>query len=397
MTDNQAAAEAAYSTHIEPSAPLDAALPAGVPDAPPQEVKEAPKVEDKAAKPLTARETLSKALDAAEAKEKEAEEKAKVEKVEAKPEDKAAKPDEKAVEAKPEDKTQPDKADKSAAPAKDDATGQEGADKPRASEGRSHHEPPARFLPKAKEVWGNVPHAVKAEVARLVQEHDTELTQYRESHEFRQKLSKFEQMAKQHNTTIADALEDYTAVDGLLTANPVEGIRQVLARVGITPEQYAQHVLKNPQAHQAPVSRAPDPQVQHQSSEIQALKAEIEAMRHEQAARSIIEPFRAEHPRYDELQDDIAFFLSSGKIPASLPPQERLEAAYDMAVRINPTSSVDQPKPTQEPVDVSRVPPSDAGTKSVRGAPDAGIVQDKGKASKNNRDAVRRALDGLGI
>jgi len=397
MTDNQSAAEAAYSTHIEPSAPLDAALPAGVPDAPPQEVKEAPKVEDKAAKPLTARETLSKALDAAEAKEKEAEEKAKVEKVEAKPEDKAAKPDEKAVEAKPEDKTQPDKADKSAAPAKDDATGQEGADKPRASEGRSHHEPPARFLPKAKEVWGNVPHAVKAEVARLVQEHDTELTQYRESHEFRQKLSKFEQMAKQHNTTIADALEDYTAVDGLLTANPVEGIRQVLARVGITPEQYAQHVLKNPQAHQAPVSRAPDPQVQHQSSEIQALKAEIEAMRHEQAARSIIEPFRAEHPRYDELQDDIAFFLSSGKIPASLPPQERLEAAYDMAVRINPTSSVDQPKPTQEPVDVSRVPSSDAGTKSVRGAPDAGIVQDKGKASKNNRDAVRRALDGLGI
>jgi len=397
MTDNQSAAEAAYSTHIEPSAPLDAALPAGVPDAPPQEVKEAPKVEDKAAKPLTARETLSKALDAAEAKEKEAEEKAKVEKVEAKPEDKAAKPDEKAVEAKPEDKTQPDKADKSAAPAKDDATGQEGADKPRASEGRSHHEPPARFLPKAKEVWGNVPHAVKAEVARLVQEHDTELTQYRESHDNWTKLSKFDQMAKQHNTTIPDALERYTAVDGLLHSNPIEGIRQVLATVGITPQQYAEFITKNPQAAQAPVQRAPDPQVQHQSSEIQALKAEIEAMRHEQAARSIIEPFRAEHPRYDELQDDIAFFLSSGKIPASLPPQERLEAAYDMAVRINPTSSVDQPKPTQEPVDVSRVPSSDAGTKSVRGAPDAGIVQDKGKASKNNRDAVRRALDGLGI
>jgi len=292
---------------------------------------------------------------------------------------------------------QPEAGDKSAAPEKDDAgTGQDG-DKARQSEGRKYHEPPARFLPEARAKWANVPNEVKAEFHRVSQEFEQEVGQYRESHEFRQKLSKFEQMAKQHNTTIADALEDYTAVDGLLTANPVEGIRQVLARVGITPEQYAQHVLKNPQAHQAPVSRAPDPQVQHQSSEIQALKAEIEAMRHEQAARSIIEPFRAEHPRYDELQDDIAFFLSSGKIPASLPPQERLEAAYDMAVRINPTSSVDQPKPTQEPVDVSRVPSSDAGTKSVRGAPDAGIVQDKGKASKNNRDAVRRALDGLGI
>ena len=379
MTDNQSAAEAAYSTHIEPSAPLDAALPAGVPDAPPQEVKEAPKVEDKAAKPLTARETLSKALDAAEAKEKEAEEKAKVEKVEAKPEDKAAKPDEKAVEAKPEDKTQPDKADKSAAPAKDDATGQEGADKPRASEGRSHHEPPARFLPKAKEVWGNVPHAVKAEVARLVQEHDTELTQYRESHEFRQKLSKFEQMAKQHNTTIADALEDYTAVDGLLTANPVEGIRQVLARVGITPEQYAQHVLKNPQAHQAPVSRAPDPVQQQTSPEIEALRAEVEALKRDKQVEQtapIVQAFAAAHEDYHALEPQIAEILGTGVIEklygTGLSPEQKLAEAYRMAGGKGPSSRSEPPLAAAAHSNANDRPVDPAGQKSIRGAPNGG-------------------------
>jgi len=395
MIDNQAAAEAAYSTHIEAGTPNDAALPAAIPDAPVQpEVKDAPKVEAKSDKPLSTRDTISKALDAAEAKDKvEADKAAKVEEKPAKVEQPV-----KGADAKVEDtKTQPDKADQSAAPAKADATGQDGAEKPRASEGRGPYEPPARFLPKEKELWGNVPNPVKAAVARLSQEHEQEVTQYRESHENWQKLSKFDTMAKQHNTSVSDALERYTAVDGLLNSNPIEGIRQVLATIGITPQQYAEFITKNPQAAQAPVQRAPDPQVQHQSTEIETLKSEITAMRHEQAARSIIDPFRAANPRYDELQDDIAFFLSSGKIPTSLPPQDRLEAAYDMAVRINPTSSVNQPEDRQELVDVSRVPPSDAGTKSVRGAPDSGISQDKGKASKNNRDAVRRALDGLGI
>lgn len=394
MTDNQAAAEAAFSTHIGDETPSDAALPAALPDAPLQtDAKDAPKVDDKAAKPLSTRDTISKALDAAEAKDKAEAEKT------AKTDDKAAKveTDEKQPVQKVADtKTQPEKAEQSAAPAKADATGQDGADKSRFSEGRGHHEPPARFLPKAKEVWPNVPAAVKGEISRLVQEHEAEVTQYKASHEEWTKLDKFHQMAKGHNTSVNDALERYTAVDGLLHSNPIEGIRQVLGTIGITPQQYAEFIMKNPQAAQAPQPRAPDPQVQHQSTEIQALKTEIESMRHEQAARTIIDPFRAANPRYDELQDDIAFFLSSGKIPASLPPQERLETAYDMAVRINPTSSVNQLQVQQELVDASRVP-SDAGTKSVRGAPDAGISQDKGKASKNNRDAVRKALDGLGI
>lgn len=253
------------------------------------------------------------------------------------------------------------------------ATGQEATEK-RPSEGRQHVEPPARFLPKEKELWGNVPNSVKTAIQRITQEHETEVSQYRESHENWQKLSKFDQMAKQHGATVSDALERYTTFDGLLQTNPIEAIRQIMATRGITPEQYAQHVLSNPDAHRAPPPpAAPDPQMRQVSSELETVKAQLEEMRNAQAAATIIEPFRAANPRYDELQDDIAFFLQSGKIPASLTPHERLEAAYDMAVRINPTSDVVAAPAREAPAAAPARPAKlDAGTKSIRGAPDDG-------------------------
>lgn len=282
---------------------------------------------------------------------------AKAEKVE----NKDAKP---AVQAEP--KSAPDEA----------ATGQDGSERGRQSEGRQHYEPPARFLPKEKEAWGNVPNVVKSAIDRVSREHDTELQQYRTSHEEWTKLDKFQQMAKQHNTSVADALERYTALDGLLQSNPIEAMRQILATRGITPEQYANHVLQNPQLHQAPPPRAqPDPVAPQIKSEVESLRNEIQNLRQEQAVASIIDPFRAGHPRFDELQEDIAFFLGSGKIPASLSPVERLEAAYDMAERINPTS---MPAPAANDrvsaaADTARPVNPDAGKKSIRGAPAEGF------------------------
>jgi len=274
---------------------------------------------------------------------------------------------------------QPEAGDKSAAPEKDDAgTGQDG-DKARQSEGRKYHEPPARFLPEARAKWANVPNEVKAEFHRVSQEFEQEVGQYRESHEFRQKLSKFERMANQHNTTIADALEDYTAVDGLLTANPVEGIRQVLARVGITPEQYAQHVLKNPQAHQAPVSRAPDPVQQQTSPEIEALRAEVEALKRDKQVEQtapIVQAFAAAHEDYHALEPQIAEILGTGVIEklygTGLSPEQKLAEAYRMAGGKGPSSRSEPPLAAAAHSNANDRPVDPAGQKSIRGAPNGG-------------------------
>lgn len=273
------------------------------------------------------------------------------------------------------------------------ATGQEGSERDRQSEGRQHYDPPARFLPKEKELWANVPNTVKAAIDRVSREHEQEITQFRQSHEEWTKLDKFQQMAKQHNTTISDALERYTRIDGMLAQNPVAAIREILAMQGVTPEQYAQHVLQNPDVHRAPVQqqRAPDPAVQEMTTTVARLEQTIRGMQLEQAAASIIDPFRASHPRFDELQDDIGFFLQSGKIPASLSPPERLEAAYDMAERINPTSvsapQIEARAPVAEKSD--RPAKLDAGQKSIRGAPSDGsdeIVEE----ANSSLDAILR-------
>lgn len=273
------------------------------------------------------------------------------------------------------------------------ATEQDGSER-RPSEGRQHVEPPARFLPKEKELWGNVPNSVKSAIQRISQEYETEVTQHREASENWQKLSKFDQMAKQHGTSVSDALERYTALDGLLQSQPLEAIRQIMATRGITPEQYAHHVLNNPDAHRAPAApAAPDPVVQQMNGKVEQLEATIEQMRQQQAAAQIIEPFRAANPRYDELQDDIALFLQSGKIPASLSPQERLEAAYDMAVRINPTSAV-AAAPVAEAIAAKTERPAklDAGTKSIRGAPTGQDPEEDDPDATDVRALLRKEL-----
>ena len=111
---------------------------------------------------------------------------------------------------------------------------------------------------------------------------------------------------------------------------------------------------------------------------------------------SIIEPFRAANPRYDELQDDIALFLQSGKIPASLTPLQKLEAAYDMAVRINPTSAVEVSQVRNEaPAAATAASPAkqlDAGTKSIRGAPNGQDPDEDDPDATDVRTLLRREM-----
>lgn len=410
MTDMQAApvqGTAPLSTSIDQGgAPLGTG--GGAPDLTEPKAPEPAKVE----KPETPGDTLKGELARIRDEEAKDAKPEKVAKEEAKPDDKAAKGDEKPADdkavrqrneqgkfakaEKSEDAAQVEQAGEQKGEPEKAATGQDGSERGRPSEGRQHVEPPARFLPKEREAWGNVPNVVKSAIDRLAKEHETEVTQYRESHENWQKLSKFDEMAKQHKTTVSDALERYTALDGLLSSNPIEAIRQIMATRGITPEQYANHVLSNPEAHRAPAPQAaPDPIVQQMNSKVETLQAQLEEMRNAQAAASIIEPFRAANPRYDELQDDIALFLQSGKIPASLTPLQKLEAAYDMAVRINPTSAVEVSQVRNEAPAAAPASPAkqlDAGTKSIRGAPNGQDPDEDDPDATDVRTLLRREM-----
>lgn len=282
------------------------------------------------------------------------------------------------------------------------ADGQETADR-QASEARQYSAPPARFLPDAAEKWANVPNNVKAEFHRVSQEMETELETHREASKAYNEVREYSEMAKQYGTTLKQALDNYTGIEKLLKADPVQGIARVLQNIGITPQQYAQHVMRNPNAH---VQQAPQPQQQapQTSPEIEALRQELQAMRQEQQTASVlpvIEQFAANAPDYHMLQDKIANILKSGIIEANygsgLTNQQKLAEAYRMAGGRPPSVSaeaaaVEHSEPqSARPVDLD-------GQKSINGSPNFGKepkVTSRKKSSYEETIAAAMAQHGI--
>lgn len=268
-------------------------------------------------------------------------------------------------------------------------------------------DPPQRFMPKAKENWANTPNVVKAEVARLVSDHEAETAQLRESHQRYESVREFDEMARQHGTDLKTALTNYTGIERMLREDPARAVGTILGNLkgdprafasaisevmryaGTTPESYARHVLQNPQAHQprqqAPIQQT-DPRIAQLQQQVQDMqRQQVEAQLKDQ----VLTPFMKDHPRFEELQDDIALFLKSGKVPDNLSHAERLEHAYDLADRINPAPYRDAPSPSVP--EAAPVNP-DAGRKSVRGAPSDGLTPAATESDEPLSDWLRKEL-----
>lgn len=285
----------------------------------------------------------------------------------------------------------------------DKGTGQEGGDNARPSEGRNIDTPPARFLPRAKEKWASADPDVRSEVYRAFEEMQKGLDESKQDREFRKEIREFEEMAKQHGTTVPNALRQYTAIDRQLKEDPAGAVERILGTIGLSPQQYAQYIMGQAQQQAANPQTAQTNQI---TQTVQQLQQELAAIRQRDQQREaeerenavinkIIDPFKAEHPRYEELEGDIAFFLNSGKIPSTLSERERLETAYDMAERINPAPSF-----AKGPLNPALAAPlTQAGDKSVSGSPSSGIPTNKPKKKGEHvsiDDALERAFQRAG-
>lgn len=271
------------------------------------------------------------------------------------------------------------------------------------SEGKAP-EPPARFMPAEKELWRHVPNQLKSAVARIEREYAAEAETHREARQFHEELREYDDLAKRTGTTVKEALKSYVELEqsfardpsGTLPRllqkvgmNPMQAVLAVLKSAGATPQQFAEHVRLNPGQYQGqamqpmrqPAQPAPDPMASRALEEVQELKHHLVR---QEVLTNVVDPFRANHPRFDELQEDIAFFLNSGKIPDSMDDFERLAAAYDMADRINPASYRDEPQ--AEPAQPTALVNPVAGKKSIRGAPTGG------KAPAMRTPSIRDAL-----
>lgn len=308
-------------------------------------------------------------------------------------------------DAKPEEKAKAD-SDEDVKPSKERAEdGKFKAKEAKEADRSNDYQPPKNFLPDSREKWTNVPRPVQRDIDNMAREHEAQVTQLRQSTERYEALKPFDDHARSNGRDLQESLQKLAQIEDLMQANPYAGLNAVLQEIGprkpdgSTPTLFevAQFITQQgPEKWQQIVGarpRASNDQPQA-NPEVETLKQQIAELQTQQTATSIIEPFKAAHPRYEELKGDIALFLKSGRIPASLSPSDRLAAAYDMAERLNPPSNVDKPAPTTSPDADGRADENLSGTKSIKSAPGSSspdlAPQRGGSTADILRDEMRR-------
>lgn len=376
-------------------------------DAPidPQAVSYTPEAPEQKAEPkLTGREAIEKAAADLEKEgtkigEDDADDKPKVEEKKPEPKERADDGKFKAKEAEPEVETQ----ESPEAEAKEDDGAERDGKSNDPSEGRDYDKPPAQFLTRAKEKWAEVDADVRSEVKRMEAEFQKGKAEFEEDRAFRKELRQFEDMAKASNTSIPRVLAEYVEVYNQLRQDPAAAVERLLAAVNITPKQYAEYAIGMDQYQQANPALKETQQLQRQIQQLtqtvqqltQGTEQQREQARLAEVERTVIQPFIADHPRYKELEQDIAFFLNSGRISSNLPERTRLEEAYYLADRLNPETGSGTTRAAETRTQQTR-PLNPAGAKSVKGPPAAGI-RPGANGSYNAKESIAAAMDQIGF
>jgi hypothetical protein len=306
-----------------------------------------------------------------------------VEKVIAEPKDKPKeKPDGnlKAEDEKPEpekaEKVKTPVAEKPAQAAEDEA--REPVPEP-PKKPTAYKEAPHGFDDAAKKEWEAVPESVRGAMHRRAQEMERGIHKYRQDAEQFDAVRQFAEMAKQGGTDLATSLHHYTSMEAELRRDPISGLQQIVANLGLkgangqpaTLRDIAAHILGQP-ANQA-ASRQ-EAQISQLTQQVQSLKQQLggfskhmETQQQEAKVSSASNEwtaFQRENPRATELEPRIAEFLT--KYPADIPAGERLRDAYNWAVAQNPSVAHTDPQPLAQTQTPNRQP-NPAGQKSVSG------------------------------
>jgi hypothetical protein len=255
---------------------------------------------------------------------------------------------------------------------------------------------PARFTETAKAKWASADPEIRGEVRRMEKELTEGYQKHRAAAERDGTLNEYHEMAKASGKELKSVVGEYVNMENLLRKDLVGGLDTICQRMGVSIKDVAAHIM----------GQTPDQNASQQDATIRELKQEIAGLKEqvggvtktfqeqrEQSTLSEIEKFakQPEHARFDELADDIAFFMQSGRA-------KDLPEAYQLAERLNPA-----PAKATEPVAASSAaidPPvhPDKGQKSINGAPSSGSTLPSGKkrVTRSLDEALDRAFSSAG-
>lgn len=221
------------------------------------------------------------------------------------------------------------------------------------------------------------------------------------------KGQKYIERAKAAGRDIWEIVDQYVSTEDMLRDRPLDGFAHLSQRLGINPAELGQALVQMAQGqnYQAPQAQPQQFLTPEQAREL--ARQEAEALYAERNALEEIQKFKAEHPRFEELQEDIAGMLAHPRI-AALPVSEKLKAAYEAAERLNPAApAVATPAAPQTPVvtptpAAQPAPPAQAQTKakanlSITGSPEGGSDPARRKKSSSVDEALESAFARVGI
>lgn len=252
----------------------------------------------------------------------------------------------------------------------------------RTGEGTTDHsQAPTRFSADARAEWARAPESVRAESHRAIRELERGIADYQKKFE---PLRRYEQMARQHNTSMEAAMQNYTAIDALLHQNPMAGLEKVCNSLGFTLNDVAARITgqkPDQRLQQAGTDLARANQtIQQLTRRVRQLEGGIRSHTQRSVSQEIAR-FRADpaHARYEELEPQIARFLGSGLA-------ETLKEAYTMADRLNPGSGSAASSGSDRSAQTRKA------RKSVTGAPSAGSDPAARQPSSSIKDSLKRAV-----
>jgi len=257
-----------------------------------------------------------------------------------------------------------------------------------------YHQPPSQrgWSQAARNDWATTPESVRADVHRMHKEFMGAQQAAQADRQEMNTLRPYQQLAKQGNTTIAKALENYLGIEQMLTEDPIAGLSKIVDNLNrqtsdgrrLTLRDIAHYLAtQSPEGHQLLQARNQQQVQQHQMGR---LYQSVNQLAHQQQqliyglrynnTRGAVDRFAETHPRIDELGDDIKRELGFGY---------DLPTAYKRAALLKPAAHADQTRTTSAQTrHVDR---------SISGAP-AGPANGSGrrpKASASVREAVANA------
>jgi hypothetical protein len=234
---------------------------------------------------------------------------------------------------------------------------------------------PSGFQPSAAADWAKTPESVRSDVQRRFSEMEKGINEYRQRFE---PLKRYDEMARAGGTSLDVALANYTNIEQTLARNPIEGIDLILRNIGSDVRSFAAHIMGQP----APDANA---QVQQMRSQMQAMHQELIGYRsqREQSVSQQVQDFATEHPRFEELSEDIRWLLETKGA-------KTLEQAYRKAELLNPIPAA--AAHTSAAALSTPEPRKPAGSLSIRGAPTSGSNPARSTESLSSREAVERAF-----